>query len=149
MSKKGTALLSGAHHQSFRGTDFRTAGNDMYMPTFNLSFNTGTLSVATSPTDPDPNPESSTPKQRRSRFFQQAFRIFRSPEFRDALVHQPGEAPTAMERREPARVGQPAPNPPSQQGSTSAAGCAGGEAQMRNEEKEGDFNVVCLLCLGA
>jgi hypothetical protein len=65
-----TNLLAGSHHQSFQNADFRTAGNNMYMPTYNLH-----LSVPGSF------------GQIWSRIRREVFEFFQSPENRGSLLH--------------------------------------------------------------
>jgi hypothetical protein len=87
-----TAVLTGAHHQSFQGTDFVTAGNDMYWTSVNVSINAPDLSMTTGRTRA---PSLRTyMRQLRRRLIPFLSRFFRSAN-RDALQHDP-QTPRAV-----------------------------------------------------
>jgi hypothetical protein len=131
-------MFSGAHHQSFREADFRTAGNDMYMPTFHVSFNGPGFTAATGGPSSDRQPERSTPKQRRSRFVQQVSRFFRSAEAGNALSHHPPQhlVQAVDDATYSSQQSTRTPNP-------FGVDEVDPKSPSEGREPEDDFNVVC------
>ncbi|KAJ2925403.1 hypothetical protein H1R20_g11676, partial [Candolleomyces eurysporus] len=152
MAKKGTdestTLFAGAHHQSFQGADFRTAGNDIYMPTFNVNFNAPGLLVAPSSPSPKSAPAPSTPKFRKrvslSRAVQQVSRFFRSSKSQDPQSHPSPSALTSNFEE----MRQMLEAVPTHQGQSSTSGNTGvqdtASDDQPSERSSEDFNVVRL-----
>jgi hypothetical protein len=133
-----TAMFSGAHHQSFKEADFRTAGKDMYMgPTFNVSFNAGLTAGTSGPSGTPPLERSA--QEQRSGFVEQVLRFFRSAELGNALSH-----------RHPMRIEQAANDAGSSAQQNNMAlnpvGVAEEHCKSPNEGQEpgGDFSMVCF-----
>lgn len=151
-SDESTAMLfSGSHHQSFQGAEFRTAGNDIYMPTFNVNFH----AHGVAPSPPHPSSATSPPKRKKrlslSHAVHQVSRFFRSSES-SAHQSQSPKSPLTPNSEEMRRTLEAVPTHQGQlESSTSTAAGIQDDSATKSypsERSSEDFKVVriSILC---